>query len=132
MPASSTRAAVAASERYNTRFEEMLTRRLGVEFVERADSVRDDKRVIREIAGVPDELIKHFSRRRAAIEDRYRTLTSEYRQRHGHEPPQDAQLKLAQQATLETRTGKKPPSTLADKITAWRAGRRHGDRQGGP
>lgn len=114
-------AAVAASERYNTRIEENLARRLGVEFTERPDSVRPDKRLIREISGVPGELLRHFSRRRAAIEDRYRDLASDYRARHGHEPSTQAQLQLAQQATLETRNGKPPPSTLADKIKDWRA-----------
>jgi conjugative relaxase-like TrwC/TraI family protein len=114
-------AAVAASERYNTRFEDALARRLGVDFVERADSRRTDKRVVREVAGFPDELIRHFSRRRAAIEDRYRELTADYRSRHGHEPPRDAQLRLAQQATLETREAKSQGSSLADKIARWRA-----------
>ena len=113
-------AAVAASERYNTRFEDALTRRLGVAFVERRDSVRHDERVIREIAGIPDVLLKHFSKRRAVIEDRYRALTSDYRQTHGHEPPRAAQLKLAQQATLETRDAKAAQASLADKLTAWR------------
>jgi conjugative relaxase-like TrwC/TraI family protein len=114
-------AAVAASERYNTRLEDALARRLGVRFVERADTVRPDKRSIREIAGVPDQLIKHFSKRRAAIEDRYRELAADYRTSHGHEPPRAAQLKLAQQATLETRDAKEVGTSLADKITAWRA-----------
>ena len=113
-------AAVAASERYNTRVEEALTRRLGVEFTDRAETVRRDKRSVREIAGMPVVLIKHFSRRRAAIEDRYRELAADYRQTHGHEPPREAQLKLAQQATLETRDHKAAPTSLAEKITAWR------------
>jgi conjugative relaxase-like TrwC/TraI family protein len=114
-------AAVAASERYNTRVEDALTRRLGVDFVERADSRRSDKRSIREIAGVPDELIRHFSRRRAAIEEQYRVLAADYRRRHGHEPPREAQLRLAQQATLETRQAKTRGSSLTDKISGWRA-----------
>ena len=113
-------AAVAASERYNTRLEEAMSRRLGVEFTERADSIRRDKRSVREVAGVPVALIKHFSRRRAAIEDRYRELASDYRHTHGHEPPREAQLKLAQQATLETRDGKAAPTSLAEQITGWR------------
>ena len=46
-------AAVAASERYNTRFEDALTRRLGVAFVERADRPRRTSAPVREIAGVP-------------------------------------------------------------------------------
>ncbi|WP_246456504.1 MobF family relaxase [Nocardioides mesophilus] len=113
-------AAVAASERYNTRLEEAMSRRLGVEFTERADSIRRDKRSVREVAGVPVALIKHFSRRRAAIEDRYRELASDYRHSHGHEPPREAQLKLAQQATLETRDRKAAPASLAGQITGWR------------
>ena len=113
-------AAVAASERYNTRFEDAVSRRLGVEFLVRGDSVRVDKRVIREVAGVPDQLIHHFSRRRAAIEERYRELAGEYRHTHGHEPPRERQLRLAQQATLETRDAKAASSSLADKIDGWR------------
>ncbi|WP_165372359.1 MobF family relaxase [Nocardioides iriomotensis] len=113
-------AAVAASERYNTRFEDGLSRRLGVAFTQRPDSVRDDKRPIREITGVPVGLLKHFSKRRAAIEDRYRTLHRDYRSTHGHEPDASAQLKLAQQATLETRDGKAPPKALAEKLADWR------------
>ena len=113
-------ATVTASERYNTRVEEALTRRLGVEFVDRAETVRRDKRPVREIAGMPVVLIKHFSKRRAAIEDRYRELAADYRQTHGHEPPREAQLRLAQQATLETRDHKAAPTSLAEKITAWR------------
>ncbi len=79
-----------------------------------------DKRVVREVAGVPDELIRHFSKRRAAIEDRYRDLASQYRLIHGREPPREAQLKLAQQATLESRDAKPEPRTLAEQLTSWR------------
>ena len=48
-------AAVAASERYNTRFEDAVTRRLGVRFIERPDTCRSDKRPVREIAGIPEQ-----------------------------------------------------------------------------
>src|SRR3954454_13751125 len=113
-------AAVAASERYNTRFEDALSRRLPVAFADRPDTIRDDRRVIREITGIPTVLLQHFSKRREVIEDRYRTLAADYRHTHGHEPPRETQLKLAQQATLETRDAKTPPSTLAAKITGWR------------
>src|SRR4051812_3428327 len=114
-------AAVAASERYNTRFEDGLCCRLPVAFADRPDTVRDDRRVIREITGIPTRLLKHFSKRREVIEDRYRTLAADYRHTHGHEPPRETQLKLAQQATLETRDHKRRPSALAEKITGWRA-----------
>jgi conjugative relaxase-like TrwC/TraI family protein len=114
-------AAVAASERYNTRFEDALTRRLPVAFSERGDSVRDHRRVIREITGVPTPLVRHFSKRRALIEDRYLDLAVDYRHTHGREPSPKTQLKLAEQATLETRDAKTPPTSLAEKLTAWRA-----------
>src|SRR3954453_17419901 len=47
---------VAASGRYNARFEDALTRRLGVTFTERDGSLREGKRPVREIDGVPVEL----------------------------------------------------------------------------
>lgn len=112
---------VAASERYNTRFEDALARRLGVTFSERADSVRANRRPVREIDGVPVELIRQFSTRRAAIEDRHTELLAEYRRDHGREPSQATQLSLAQQATLETREAKAPARSLAQMQADWRA-----------
>jgi conjugative relaxase-like TrwC/TraI family protein len=110
---------VAASERYNTRFEDALARRLGVAFAERPGGTRG-KRPVREIVGIPEQLIGHFSRRRAAIETRYDELRAGYRKAHGREPDRAAQLRLAQQATLETREGKGPGRTLAEQVTDWR------------
>jgi conjugative relaxase-like TrwC/TraI family protein len=109
---------VAASERYNTRFEDALVRRLGVAFEERPGGAAG-KRPIREIAGIPHELIRHFSRRRVAIESRYAELRRGYRAAHGREPDRSTQLQLAQQATLETREGKAPGRTLAEQVTDW-------------
>jgi conjugative relaxase-like TrwC/TraI family protein len=111
---------VAASERYNTRFEDALTRRLGVEFAERTGGAAG-KRPVREVAGVPVELVRHFSRRRAAIEDRFAELRAEYRRAHGREPSRGTQIQLAQQATLETREGKAPGRTLAEQVADWTA-----------
>lgn len=106
---------VAASERYNTRFEDALSSRLGVEFVERPDAGRG-KRPIREVAGVPPELIRHFSKRRAAIEDAYIELARVYRHNHGRDSSNRTQLRLAQQATLTTRQGKPAGRTLAEQV----------------
>lgn len=113
-------ATVTASERYNTRFEDALARRLGVRFVERPSSCRADKRPVREIADIPEQLIRHFSKRRAAIEARYTELLTDYRHKHGHSPATAAQLHLAQQATLETRGAKALGPSFADKLAAWR------------
>lgn len=109
---------VAASERYNTRFEDALARRVGVEFLERPTG-RRDLRPVREVAGVPGELVRHFSRRRAAIEQRYAELRRSYREAHGREPDRSTQIQLAQQATLETREGKGMGRSLADQVADW-------------
>jgi len=111
---------VAASERYNTRLEDGVARRLGVQFEERPGGAAG-KRPVREVAGVPVELLRHFSRRRALIEDRYADLRHQYRTTHGREPDRATQLQLAQQATLETREGKGPGRTLAEQIADWTA-----------
>ncbi len=113
-------AAVAASERYNTRLEHNVARRLGVVFVPRVDTVRRDERPVREVAGIPVELIKAFSRRRGEIEQVYHELLRAYRTEHGHEPPRDVQLRLAQQATLETRESKPEGRRFADQLADWR------------
>ena len=109
---------VAASERYNTRLEDELARRLGVRFEARPQT-DPGKRPVREIVGVPPALLRHFSKRRAAIEDRYAELLSEYRSEHGRDPQRSTQLRLAQQATLETREGKAPGRTLAEQVSDW-------------
>lgn len=109
---------VAASERYNTRFEDAMTRRLGVKFVERP-SGRRDLRPVREIDGMPAELLRHFSQRRAAIEDRYAELRRAYRATHGREPDRATQIQLAQQATLETREAKGTARSLAEQVADW-------------
>jgi len=110
----------AASEAYNTAFEVHLTARLGVTFTNRPDT-REGREPVREIAGIPAAMTEFFSRRRAAIEARYAQLVREYRDDHGQDPPAAAAYKLAQQATLDTRQGKKPPAALAGKRAAWRA-----------
>src|SRR5699024_8679249 len=95
---------VAASERYNTLVEDELRRRLGVEFIE--ESRGAGKQPVREVAGIDKRVREVFSSRRAAIEDTYDELLARYRSEHGHEPPKRIQLRLAQQATLQTREGK--------------------------
>lgn len=114
-------AAVSMSERYNTRIEDELRRRLGVEFVERPDGGLDERRAIREIDGVPVELIRGFSKRRHGIEQIYEQLRQEYRDDHGREPDQVTRRRLYQQATLTERPDKEAGQPLADLIQGWRA-----------
>ncbi len=59
-------------------------------------------RPVREITGVPVEMIGFFSRRRAAIEAAYVELARGYRDEHGHDPDQAARQRLARQANLAT------------------------------
>jgi hypothetical protein len=91
---------VAASERYNTRFEDALARRLGVVFAERPGGAAG-KRPVREILGVPPALIRHFSRRRAAIEDRLTELRADYRATHRREPSRAGSCWLPARPSLD-------------------------------
>ena len=113
------RMTVAASECYNTAFEASLTAGLGITFTPRPDTTGSTEPV-REISGVPFGMIEFFSRRRAAIEARYAQLIRDYRREHGRDPSSAVCHQLARQANLDTRQGKKPPRSLADKRAAWR------------
>ncbi|MDO5633458.1 MAG: MobF family relaxase [Micrococcus sp.] len=112
-------ATVAASERYNSRLEALLTDRLGVTFapVDRQDGLRE----VREIVGINPELLTMWSSRRASIEARRDVLVSAFRRRHGRVPTPQESVQLAQQATLETRGSKHEPRSEDDQRRAWRA-----------
>lgn len=114
------RMTVAASEYYNTAFETALTRQLGVTFAPRPDTP-DGKEPVREVVGMPLEFIDHFSARRNAIEARYDQLIRAYRREHGHDPSSAACHKLARQANLDTRDGKKAARSLQQMRTDWAA-----------
>ncbi|MCW2527195.1 MAG: dnaG3, partial [Pseudonocardiales bacterium] len=112
------RAAVSASERYNTRLEAHLSQRLGLRFADR--SRRDDKNPVREIVGVDPLLNAYWSSRRAAIEAVAKELSSEFRERHGRHPDASEARRLFQQANLETRQRKHAPRSEAEQRAAWR------------
>ncbi|MGV7254584.1 MobF family relaxase [Mycobacterium kansasii] len=114
------RATVAASELYNTRLEAHLGQRLGVRFAEAAPEGRG-KRPVREIVGIPTELLDRWSSRRAAIEARTAELSKEFQCQHGREPTNVEAIALAQQATLESREAKHEPRSLAEQRQTWRA-----------
>ncbi|MFI2489943.1 MobF family relaxase [Promicromonospora kroppenstedtii] len=108
---------VAASERYNTRIEQLLVERLGVAF--HTESRGRGKQGVREIVGVPKTLRDAFSRRRAAIVESYESLRAAYRASHGHEPATEAAFGLTQQANLDTRPSKGAPVGLRDRLPQW-------------
>jgi len=110
---------VAASERYNTRLEALLRDRLGVEFTERA--TEPGKRAVREIVGVDERLLTTWSARRLMIDVRRGELAGQFQTRHGRPPGPIEAIKLAQQATLETRQAKHEPRSHAEQRQTWRA-----------
>ncbi len=77
----------AVQEHYNTRLEALLSERAGVVFTERGDAV-DGKREVREIAGLPHELLRAWSSRRAGadIEAELAYLSRRFQQA-GTRPP---------------------------------------------
>jgi conjugative relaxase-like TrwC/TraI family protein len=111
------RIAVSMSEVYNSGIEQGLTERLGVDWVEVSHGA--GKRAVREIAGVPTELIQGFSQRRSQVEAGYDKLVADYVARYGHTPPRSVQMQLAQQATLDGRPDKKTLRTLSQQIRDW-------------
>ncbi|SDG19954.1 MobF family relaxase [Klenkia brasiliensis] len=111
---------VAASERYNTRIEALLTERLGVRFAERRDG-NTNKRPIREIVGIDGSLPRMWSSRRAAIDTRRAVLTATFQFDHGRPPTVREAIQLAQQANLETRDVKHEPRSHAEQRATWRA-----------
>jgi len=128
------KATVAASERYNTRVEAELHRRLGLAFTPRSDAaaaVASGRRTIREVTGVPEQLLTHWSSRRARIDIRRAQLAAAFQTEHGRPPTPVEAIKLAQQATLDTRDAKHAPRSEAQQRRQWRSEAAHvlgGDR----
>jgi conjugative relaxase-like TrwC/TraI family protein len=96
---------------YNRVLEAELTRRLGVAWRERPEGLR-------ELAGVPDELIEAFSTRRRAITAEVDRLASAYEARYGTPPPTAVRHRMAQDATLATRRSKHEP-TPDEALHVW-------------
>ena len=109
---------VSASEYYNARIQSHLTSN-GVEFEARAMGA--GKQAVMEVKGIPAELNEEFSTRRASIREELDRLAQEYTTKFGHAPGTEAMLKLAQQATLETRAAKKAGKSLEELVTEWRS-----------
>jgi conjugative relaxase-like TrwC/TraI family protein len=114
------KAVVAASETYNTALEHHLRDLLGVRFAERSDlDLR--KPAVREIVSVDPELMVRWSTRRQDIKTRSAELSVQFQHDHGRPPTPVEALRLAQQATLETRQAKHEPSSLTEQRATWHA-----------
>ncbi|WP_051025371.1 MobF family relaxase [Nocardia aobensis] len=110
---------VTISEIYNTRLEHHLRADLRVEFAERAGT-NPNKRPIREIVGIPEVLIRYWSRRDAAIRTRLGALAVEFHQQLGREPTAAEMWNLSQVATLQTRPAKHLSRSWAEQRRDWR------------
>lgn len=112
------KATVAASERYNTRLELELRERLGVSFI---DVEHPGLRPVRGIAGMDPRLLRTWSTRRTAIDERRATLGRAFERDHGRAPTPIEATELAQQATLETRPKKPTADSETLQRARWRA-----------
>jgi conjugative relaxase-like TrwC/TraI family protein len=104
-------AKTGAAAIYHRVLEAELTRRLQVGW-------RDRPEGLRELDGVPDELIVAFSTRRRAITAEVDRLTGAYQDRYGTPPPPAVRHRMAQDATLATRRTKREPSP-DEALDAW-------------
>jgi conjugative relaxase-like TrwC/TraI family protein len=114
------KAAVAASETYNTALEHHLYDRLGVRFADRPDT-DPGKRPVREIVGVDPALNQRWSTRRLLIKIRQGELAARFQRDYGRPPTPTEAVQLAQQATLQTRDAKHKPRTLTEQRATWHA-----------
>ncbi|MGW5569644.1 MobF family relaxase [Nocardia thailandica] len=112
-------AQVTASEIYDTRIEHHLETALGMRFANRGDRNVHDL-AIREIIGVPVDLVDAWSQRRAAISTRLDQLTHAFQTTFGREPGPGEIHQLAEQATLETRPHKHLPLSHGHQRDHWR------------
>lgn len=117
------RAAVAASELYDTALADHLTTELGVDWEHRVRKVgltRDRESFGFEIVGVPPELIAEFSSRTEQIRENIDSLTTDFVEQHGRNPRGLEWIVLKQRATLIDRPLKEVPESLADAAARWR------------
>lgn len=111
------KATVATSERYNNALMTHLADDLGIVFEQRGGG---DRALKMEAACVPEALVEQFSSRRTSIKGRLAELVAEYKAQHGHMPTRHVTMRLAQQATLETRQTK-AHMPLAQRMQQWRS-----------
>jgi conjugative relaxase-like TrwC/TraI family protein len=108
---------VAASETYNAKVMEKVCEKLGVTTVTRKGGGSEP---IHEIAGIDLDAIHRASSRRTDIVGAIRRLESEFTDKHGYPPSEKQKIALAQQATLETRPGKKDARRLSELVQEWK------------
>ena len=111
------KAAVMLSELHHGVLSDLLSERLGFGWEGRDRRHSDHRRY--EVAGVPEILVDEFSRRSRQVEQRTTELVAGFVAAHGRHPSAVEGMRLAQQATLETRPTKAHRS-LAEMTGDWR------------
>jgi DNA primase catalytic core len=117
------KANVTLSEMYNTLLEGELVARLGVRFKARRTGIKTgrEKRPVREVQGIDEQLATTWSRRRNAIDTRRRELAAAFQAEHGRPPTAGESVGLAKRAWSETRQAKHAPRSEAEQRATWRA-----------
>ncbi len=116
------RAAVTLSELHQGVLSDLLTQALRVGWDGVARRHSEHRRW--EITGVPDTLMEEFSQRSEQVENRTAELVSRFIDAHGRRPNTTETMRLAQQATLETRPPKAHRS-LKEMTGDWRTRTEH-------
>ncbi|MGW5456997.1 MobF family relaxase [Nocardia sp. NPDC003979] len=111
-------AVVTASEIYDSRLEHHLETDLALQFEARPGRTPDQVQ-IREIVGIPVELIEAWSQRGAAIIARLDQLTAAFQTTFGREPSPTEVYDLSDRATLETRPTKHLSASLSEQRDTW-------------
>lgn len=112
------KAAVSLSETFNGEVER-LAMLDGYDFAPRRDQVQHGSRAVRELVGIPEELNRAWSRRRAQVEDNYERLLAAFRTERSRDPLPHEQYRLAQQACLIDRPTKTPGTGPATEVAFW-------------
>ncbi|WP_327072073.1 MobF family relaxase [Kitasatospora sp. NBC_01302] len=120
------RLTVALSETYTTELERQMWQRFGILAAPREDSIRPDRRPVREFLSISAPVVSLFSQRRRQTERELTKMLATFREREGREPSRAEQYALAQAAALTARPDKQPKSVGAERRQwrrrAWQAG----------
>ncbi|MGP4112329.1 MobF family relaxase [Streptomyces sp. 4N509B] len=115
------RLVVSLSAQYTAEVERGMHETFGVLAAPRTDTIRPDKRPVREFLGVPDAAIRAFSARRTQTERNLSSLVTAFRATHGREPTRAEEYDLAQRAALTARPDKQATHDADAERRHWRA-----------
>lgn len=110
------KAAVMLSELHQGVLSDLLTGALGIGW--EGHERRHSNHLRYEISGVPETLMEEFSQRAEQVQQRTAELVDRFTSVHGRQPTSVEGIRLAQQATLETRP-EKAHRSLADMSVDW-------------